>query len=169
MEKIYHYGSPVLREKAGPVTEFDQTLRDLAFRMEDTLYEGNGVGLAAPQVGVSLRFVLVDLSFGDEVDRILFMANPEILESEGECVLEEGCLSVPGVFQDVPRAERIRVRYQDLKGNVIETGAEGYLARIMQHEIDHTDGILFIDRIDPEKKLLISDALREIAEKEGGE
>ncbi len=166
MEKIFHYGSPVLREKAEPVTDFGQELRDLAFRMEDTLYEGNGVGLAAPQVGVSKRFVLVDLSFGDEVDRILFMANPEILESEGECVLEEGCLSVPGVYEDVPRAERIRVKFQDLEGNMLESDAEGYLARIMQHEIDHLNGILFIDRIDPEKKLQISDALREIAEKE---
>ena len=167
IEKIYRYGSPLLRAKTEPVTVFDDELRDFVERMADAMYAGNGIGLAAPQVGVPRKIVIVDLSFGDEVDKILAMVNPEILESEGECTMEEGCLSVPGVFEDVVRPERVRVRYLDLNGEPVETDADGFLARVMQHEIDHLEGVLFVDRIGAAKRALLAKTLREIAEKSG--
>jgi peptide deformylase len=167
--KLYRYGSPVLKKRAEAVTEFDDELRDFVSRMANTLYEENGVGLAAPQVGVSRRIVVIDLSFGEEVDRILPMINPEILSSEGECTLEEGCLSIPGIYEDVVRAERIYVRYSDPEGRPREMDAEGYLARVIQHESDHLDGILFVDRLGAVKRTFLAKALREIADAENGE
>jgi peptide deformylase len=169
IEKIYRYGSPVLRQKAEPVTSFDGELRAFVERMAETLYAENGLGLAAPQVGVPRRLAVVDLSFGEEVDSILSMVNPEILESEGECTMEEGCLSIPGVFEEVVRPKRIRVRYLDLNGEAVETDADGFLARVMQHEIDHLEGVLFVDRIGAAKRALLAKTLREIAEKSSEE
>lgn len=168
-EKVYKYGSPMLRQKAEPVTLFDSELRAFVERMAETLYAENGLGLAAPQVGVPRRIAVVDLSFGEEVDSILSMVNPEILESEGECTMEEGCLSIPGVFEEVVRPERIRVRYLDLNGEAVETDADGFLARVMQHEIDHLEGVLFVDRIGAAKRALLAKTLREIAEESSEE
>jgi peptide deformylase len=165
--KIRRYGNSSLRGKTEPVTVFDGGLRDFVESMADAMYAGNGVGLAAPQVGVPKKIVVIDLSFGEEVDRILAMVNPEILESEGECTLEEGCLSLPGIYEDVVRPERIRIRYQDLEGKLIETDVDGYLARVMQHEVDHLEGVLFIDRIGAAKRALLAKTLRELAEKNG--
>jgi len=167
VEKIYKYGSPVLRQKTEPVTEFGDDLHDFADQMAEIMYEGNGVGLAAPQVGVSKRVVVIDLSFGDDVDQILAMANPVLLETEGECRMEEGCLSIPGVFEQVLRPERVRVRYQDMDGNTREVDADGFLARVMQHEMDHLEGVLFVDRIGAAKRLLLTKTLREMAEESG--
>jgi peptide deformylase len=167
--KMYHYGSPVLKKRAETVTEFDDELRDFVNRMAETLYEENGVGLAAPQVGISRRIVVIDLSFGEEVDRILPMINPEILSAEGECTLEEGCLSIPGIYEDVVRPERVRVRYCDPQGRTVEMDADGFLARVIQHEADHLDGILFVDRLGAVKRTFLARTLREIAESENGE
>lgn len=165
--KMCHYGNPVLRRKTEPVTEFNGELRDFIDRMADMLYEQNGVGLAAPQVGVSQKIVIIDLSFGEEVDRILPLINPEILSGEGECSIEEGCLSVPKIFEQVTRPERILFKYQDLGGKRIEADADGYLARVVQHELDHLEGILFVDRLSTVKKTFLARALRDIAEAEG--
>ncbi len=167
--KIYRYGSPVLRRKAEPVTLFDDDLRTFVEHMAETMYTGNGIGLAAPQVGMLKRIAVIDLSFGEEVDKILAMVNPEILETEGECTMEEGCLSIPGVFEDVVRPERVRVRYRDLNGKPVETDADGMVARVVQHEIDHLEGVLFVDRIGAAKRVLLAKTLKEIAEKSGEE
>jgi peptide deformylase len=167
--RICRYGNPSLRKKTDPVVEFNPELREFALRMADVMYAENGIGLAAPQVGVPQKVIVIDLSFGEEVDNVLAMVNPEILEIEGECSLEEGCLSVPGVYEQVVRPERIRVRYCDLDGSIVETDANGYLARVMQHEIDHLEGILFVDRIGAAKKALLAKTLREIAEENGEE
>ena len=164
--KMQYYGSPVLRRKAEPVTDFDDALLEFIESMIDTLYEQNGVGLAAPQVGVSKRVVIIDTSFGEKEDEIIALVNPEILTVEGECTIEEGCLSVPKVFEQVTRPERIRVRYQDAHGNVQEDDADGMMARVIQHETDHLEGILFVDRLGAVKKAFLSRTLHEIAERE---
>ena len=161
-----YYGNPVLRRKAEPVEVFDDALLNFIEGMIDTLYEKNGVGLAAPQVGESRRVVIIDTSFGEKENEIIALVNPEILSSEGECTLEEGCLSIPKVWEEVTRAERIRVRYQDAEGRIHEDDAEGMMARVIQHEVDHLDGILFVDRLGAVKKTFLSRALREIAERE---
>ncbi len=167
--KMHRYGSSVLKKRADQVTEFDSELCYFIDRMIDTLYEENGIGLAAPQVGVSRRIVVIDLSFGEAVDNILPMINPEIISAEGECSMEEGCLSLPGIYEDVVRPERVQVRYQDPAGKEIEIKADGLMARVIQHEADHLDGILFVDRIGSVKRTLLARALRELAEAENGE
>ncbi len=167
--KMKYYGNPVLRRKAETVTVFDDSLLDFIESMIDTLYEQNGVGLAAPQVGVSKRVVVIDTSCGEKEDEVIALINPEILSGEGECTLEEGCLSIPKVWEEVTRPERIRVRYQDPEGTVHEEDAEGMLARVIQHETDHLEGILFVDRLGTVKKAFLARALRDIAEREGAE
>ena len=167
VEKVRIYGDPVLRKRAEEIITFDNSLRELADRMVEILYrEKNGVGLAGLQVGVSRRISVIDLSFGEEVDNILTLINPEILETGGEDIMEEGCLSVPGIYEDVVRAAKILARYQDLDGKEHEIEAEGFLARVIQHETDHLDGILFVDRLSPLKRRLLSKKLRTLA-KEG--
>lgn len=161
-----YYGNPVLRHKTEPVTVFDKELADFVEDMIDTLYGQNGVGLAAPQVGVSKRVVIIDASFGEEENKIMALVNPEILSAEGECTIEEGCLSIPKIWEDVTRPERVHVRFQDTEGNVHEIDADGMLARVIQHEFDHLEGILFVDRLGSVKKAFLSRALREIAERE---
>jgi peptide deformylase len=163
------YGNPVLRRQAEPVTVFDDALADFIEHMMDTLYEQNGVGLAAPQVGVSQRVVIIDTSFGEEENEYMAMVNPEILSAEGECTMEEGCLSIPRVWEEVTRPERIRVRFQDEEGTVHELEADGMLARVIQHEADHLDGVLFVDRLGAVKKTFLARALRDIAERENAE
>jgi len=167
--KLYHYGSEVLKKQSEEVTEFDTGLGSFIDRMIQTLYEENGIGLAAPQVGLSRRIVVIDLSFGEEVERVLPMINPEILSVGGECTMEEGCLSIPGVYENVVRPEQVRVRYRDPEGRALELEADGLLARVIQHEMDHLDGILFVDRLGSIKRTFLAKTLREIAEQENGE
>ena len=165
--KVRRFGDPILRKKTEAVTVFDSELKGFVDHMIDTLYEENGLGLAAPQVGDLRKIVIIDLSFGEEVENTLALVNPEILSKEGECIMEEGCLSIPGIFENVMRPEKIRIQYRDLDGVVREIDAEGLLARIIQHEVDHLEGILFVDRISTVKKMLLAKALREIAEENG--
>ncbi len=142
------YGDPVLRRKAAPVTMFDDALARLATDMAETMYHAPGIGLAAPQVGVSLRFIVVDISHGDFKDRLYVMANPEVIETATETDrCEEGCLSVPDFTESVVRPRWARIRGQDLQGNTYEVDAQDLLARCFLHEIDHLDGVLFVDRI----------------------
>ena len=162
--RIHTYGDPVLREKTEPVTEFNDDLRSFVQDMIEAMYEDNGIGLAAPQVGIPRKIVVIDRSLGERVDDVLPLINPEIVETEGECVLEDGCLSVPGVWEEISRPERIVVRFQDIEGAVHETDADGMLARVVQHEADHLDGILFVDRLSPVKRTLIAKTLKSLKE-----
>ena len=150
--QIRHYPDPVLKVPAVPVEIFDDSLRQLAADMAETMYAAPGVGLAAPQVGVSRRLLVIDCSARDEGPGLLSVVNPEILESDGELFEEEGCLSVPGYYANVARNERVKVRFQDLQGESRTLEAEGLWAVAFQHEIDHLDGILFVDRLSPLKK-----------------
>lgn len=146
---------PVLREVAKPVKEVTPNIRKLLRDMAETMYDAGGVGLAAPQVGISKRVIVVDPR--DEETGLIGMVNPEIVEAEGEQLGPEGCLSIPGLNGEVKRHMRIKVKGLDENGEPLVIDAEGYLARIFQHEIDHLDGILFTDiaetvyRIPPEE------------------
>lgn len=144
---IRFYPDPVLRVKCPPVERFDEELRSLAADMVETMHAAPGVGLAAPQVGVELRLAVIDLSVGKDPEQVLVLVNPEVLAEEGEATETEGCLSIPDLTEKVDRAYRIRVRAQDLAGNELEVEAEDWEARAILHEIDHLDGVLFVDRL----------------------
>jgi peptide deformylase len=162
---IYHvvkYGDPVLERKTDPVTEFNAELAQLANDMFETMYAARGVGLAAPQVGLSRRLTVIDCSAGEDPAQRLVLVNPEILEKDGVQVGEEGCLSIPGFREDVTRARRARVRAQNLHGETFELEGEDMLARALQHEIDHLDGILFLQHLSPLKRDLIRRKIRKL-------
>ena len=142
--KIVYYPDKVLTRKAVPVTDFGPELEAFAQDMLETMEESEGVGLAAPQVGVSRRLLVLC----EPECEPMCLVNPEILESEGREYGEEGCLSLPQMYARVPRATRIRVRAQDVHGELIEFEANDFLARIVQHECDHLEGIVFPDRLD---------------------
>jgi peptide deformylase len=152
LRRILHYPEPLLKEKSLPVTEFDDELKQLAADMVETMYDAPGVGLAAPQVGELKRLIILDCSAKDEPDDLIVAVNPEIVAGEGESLEEEGCLSVPGYWASVKRYGKATMRYQDVEGNTHEREAEGLLAVGMQHEIDHLEGILFVDRLSPLKR-----------------
>ena len=152
--RIHHYPEPVLKQKAEPVIVFDAELRRLAHDMLETMYAAPGVGLAAPQVGISRRLIVLDCSAKDAAQSPLVAINPEIVAGEGECCEEEGCLSVPEYYAKVVRKEKVRVRFQDLDGTTREIEADGLWAICLQHEIDHLDGLLFVDRLSPLKRSL---------------
>lgn len=135
---------PILREKSKLVTKFTPHLHKLLDDMADTMYDAHGVGLAAPQVGILKRVIVVDTQEEDGPG-LIEMVNPEIVEKEGTQLGPEGCLSIPGVNGDVKRFDKVKVRGQDRNGNPIEIEAEGFLARAFQHEVDHLNGILFTD------------------------
>lgn len=160
--RIRKYGDPVLETKADPVTEFDGELRQLAADMFETMYANKGVGLAAPQVGVSRRLAVIDPSAGEDEAARIVLVNPEILVKEGTQIGEEGCLSIPGFREDVKRAWRVRVRAQDLEGKFFEIEGEELLARAIQHEIDHLDGILFLQHLSLLKRDLIKRKIRKL-------
>lgn len=160
--RIRKYGDPVLETKADPVTEFDGELRQLAADMFETMYANKGVGLAAPQVGVSRRLAVIDPGAGEDEAARIVLVNPEILVKEGTQIGEEGCLSIPGFREDVKRAWRVRVRAQDLEGKFFEIEGEELLARAIQHEIDHLDGILFLQHLSLLKRDLIKRKIRKL-------
>lgn len=146
---IVQHPNTVLRQVCGPVTSFDDGLRKLAADMLDTMYDAPGRGLAAPQVGVPLRLFVMDVAWKTGAPEPMVMVNPDVLEASAETVLiEEGCLSIPGIPCPVVRPSTIRLRWHDLDGKVTEATLEGALARCAQHELDHLDGILCIDRIE---------------------
>ena len=145
--RLKYYPEQVLLQKAKKVTTFDSSVRKLANDMLETMYDENGVGLAAPQVGVSKRIMVIDVSGEDDPNEPIGFINPQIIEKEGSLVGLEGCLSFPGVFFEVRRANRITVKYQNLSGKDVKMQAEGdLLCRAIQHEIDHLDGELFINK-----------------------
>lgn len=152
--KILTYPNPILRKKTMPVTEFGEELRSLVQSMADTMYDAPGVGLAAPQVGISIRLVVIDTSARDEENDLIVLANPEIIEAEGSVVDEEGCLSLPELNAKVKRAAHIKVKAQDIDGKDLEFEAEDWFARVVQHELDHLEGTLFLDKISVLKRAM---------------
>jgi peptide deformylase len=165
--KLRYYGDPILRRRVADVRDFDKALHDLADEMLETMEREEGVGLAGPQVGLDMR-LLVALAMrepGDEDAPAVVMVNPEILErSQESWVYEECCLSIPGIRGDVTRPLKIRLRYHDLDGTEHVVEVEGMFARVLQHEIDHLDGKLFIDYLSTAEKTLLKPKLRKIAE-----
>ena len=151
---IVEYPDPVLSRPGEPVTEFDAELRKLADDMFETMYASQGIGLAAPQVNVSKRLLVIDLSSGKDPKDKLILINPEIISSEGKQYEEEGCLSFPEIREKVSRAAKVSVRARDEKGKWFEMDATELLARCFQHEIDHVDGMLFIFRMSGLKREL---------------
>lgn len=161
--KIVRFGEPVLREKAKPVTVFHHKLHELVDSLTDTLFRSeDGAAIAAPQIGVSKRIVVIDYE-----DEYIELINPEILSSDGEQTGYEGCLSFPGFIGNVTRSDTVKVKYQDRDGKEITIERSGNMARCLQHEIDHLDGILFIDKVsdkylvhqDTKEKVLLQDVL----------
>jgi len=156
---LRYYGDPALRRKAAPVTAFDATLAALVADLFDVMYREKGVGLASPQVGESARVFVVDVDDEEVRTRRVFV-NPVITRREGTISAEEGCLSIPGYREDVKRWATIEVEAQDESGRPFTLTAEGLLSRAIQHELDHLDGILFIDRLSPIKRKLVEARLK---------
>ncbi len=162
---IYTYPDPVLRRRAQPVTIFDDDLIALVDDMIETMYEAPGVGLAAPQVGISLRVCVIDTSVGEEEDALRILINPEIIEHDGRILSEEGCLSVPEFVAEIPRYEWVKVRFQGIDGTTDEVEGTELLGRALQHEIDHLNGVLFVDHLGMVKKERFKRAYRKTLEK----
>jgi len=162
LHKIVKYGAPVLEKKASQVTQFDAELKKLAEDMFESMYVANGVGLAAPQIGVSLHLAVIDVTVGKNPEAKIILANPEIIHTEGEQREEEGCLSVPGFRGNVIRPRYVTVRAQDVTGKVFELRGEGLLARAMCHETDHLHGMLFIQHLGVLKRDLIKRKIRKL-------
>ncbi|MEC7522565.1 MAG: peptide deformylase [Myxococcota bacterium] len=157
---ILHYPDKRLREPGQPVTEFGPELETLVEDMAETMYAAPGVGLAATQIGEPVRVFIIDIATGDdEPSDLKVFVNPEILERDGAQQWEEGCLSFPGVHEEIERAERVKVRAQNEKGETFELEADGLLAVAIQHENDHLDGKLMIDRLGLIKKRLVHRAM----------
>jgi peptide deformylase len=155
IRKIFEYPAPVLRQGTWAVTSFDESLQALVEDMAETMYAAPGIGLAAPQIGESLKLIVVDTSKDKEGPKeYMAMVNPEIVDREGSQFDEEGCLSVPDLVSKVKRARKITVTYQDLAGNEQQMITEDRFAVVLQHEIDHINGILFIDHLSALKRAL---------------
>lgn len=158
--RVRKYGDPALRRRASEVGEITPEIRKLVDDMVETMYDEVGIGLAAPQVGVSLRLIVI----ADDASRqVRALVNPVIVDLDGERTAEEGCLSIPGIFAPVSRAVRVRVEARDLDGAPVMLEGRELLARVFQHEIDHLDGVLFIDRLDP----MTRDRIKRKIKKEG--
>lgn len=162
IREIVKYPDPILQKPTEPVTEFDDELRSFVDDMFESMYAAQGIGLAAPQVGVSKRLTVIDLSFKKNPEDKIVLINPEIIHKEGKQNEEEGCLSLPEIREKVSRAEKVRVRAQDVEGKWFELDAEELLARAFQHEIDHLDGVLFIFRVSALKRDLLLRKIRKM-------
>src|SRR5205823_2438115 len=163
VRKILKYGEPMLERRADPVTDFDTPeLRELIGDMWETMYAAKGVGLAAPQIGSSTRISVIDVSVGEDETKKIVIINPEILSSEGTQTGEEGCLSIPGFREPVTRANQVIVRAQNEKGEAVELSGEELLARAFQHEIDHLNGVLFINHLSALKRDIIRRKIKKL-------
>ncbi len=159
--RILKYGNPVLREKAEEIKKFDSSLKILAEEMVKVMENNNGIGLAANQIGKPIRLFVAKLN-----EKIYAVVNPKMLPVSGRVIAEEGCLSIPEVWLDIERYERIKLVGQDVSGKSLELELEGLDARVVQHEIDHLNGVLIVDRISVEKRKEIDSKLKTIAEEE---
>lgn len=155
IHEVVKWPEPVLAKRGEEVTVFDAKLKTLVEEMFESMYAAQGIGLAAPQINISQRITVIDCSFKKNPDDKVVLINPEIIDRRGKQVEEEGCLSLPEIREKVSRAGWVKVRAQDVNGNPIEVEGEELLARAMQHEIDHLDGILFIDRLSRLKRDLV--------------
>jgi peptide deformylase len=163
VRKLLKYGEPMLEQSAGKVTNFDSPeLRELIQDMWETMYAAKGVGLAAPQIGLSQRISVIDISVGEDESKKLVIINPEIISREGKQTGEEGCLSLPGFREPVTRANKVTVRAQNEKGETIELTGEDLLARAFEHEIDHLNGVLFINHLSTLKRDIIRRKIRKL-------
>lgn len=162
MLAICKYGEEVLKTRAKEVISIDEKIAGLVKEMQATMYGAQGIGLAAPQIGRSIQLAIVDTTLGQSQEEFMVLINPEIISREGGETLEEGCLSIPGVSAPVERSTRILVRAYDLHGNEIRQEYQGYLARVIQHEIDHLQGTLIIDRVSSLKKQLMKKEIRRL-------
>lgn len=174
---IYLYGTEVLRKKAKAIPRLDHSIIKLMYDLAETMHKANGIGLAATQVGELRRMLVVDLAAiergvteegegkepppGTEA-KVLVMINPEIVEAEGSASMEEGCLSIPDLRAEVDRPEKISVQYRDANFDEVKLTAEGILARVIQHEADHLDGIMFVDRVGKTRRVLLKSDLKKI-------
>ena len=160
---IVKYGHPALRMKARQIEKIDDSIRELAEDMIETMEAAEGIGLAAPQIAESITLLVINFNLIEEDASSKAYINPVILAEEGNLNMEEGCLSIPDIREDVVRPEKIKIKYQDLNGVRHEEECNGMLARVLQHEIDHLHGVLFIDRIGQIKRKLLSKKLKTIA------
>ena len=161
--KVVKYGEPILERKAEPIVEFDTPeLHKLVEDMFETMYSARGIGLAAPQVAIGKRLTVIDVTAGEEGGEKIVLINPEIISKEGAQIGEEGCLSIPGFREDVKRAKQVRARAQNVKGEFFEIESEDMLARAIQHESDHLNGVLFLSYLSPLKRDLIRRKIKKL-------
>jgi len=159
--KVVHYGDPILRKKCNSVKDFSK-LESLLNDMFDTMYEENGIGLAANQVGFDMNLFIIDISGIEEDEKTRIFINGEIINSEGESWFEEGCLSIPDIRLNVKRPYIIKFKYQDEKGQEHEEDFDGLLARAIQHEVDHLNGVFIVDRVSKSEKMSVAKELKDI-------
>ncbi len=160
---ILKYGEPILEQPADPVTQFDTPdLRQTIDDMWETMYAAKGVGLAAPQIGVKQRISVIDTSVGEDETKKIVIINPEITFREGKQTGEEGCLSIPGFREPVTRASKVKVRARNVKGETIELDGEELVARALEHEIDHLNGILFLNHLSALKRDIIRRKIKKL-------
>ncbi len=160
---ILKYGATELKSPSRPVDFFNGELDKIARNMIETMYSAPGIGLAAPQVGLNIQFATIDLSVGEDEKQLIVICNPRIVSTEGEQKSEEGCLSIPDFSDTVVRPRKMVVRGENIHGEPLEIDAEGLLARCFSHEIDHLNGILFIDHLSVLKRNLIRNKIRKLA------
>ena len=159
--EVVHYGDPILRKKCNSVKDFSK-LESLLNNMFDTMYEENGIGLAANQVGFDMNLFIIDISGIEEDEKTRVFINGEIINSEGESWFEEGCLSIPDIRLNVKRPDIIKFKYQDEKGQEHEEDFDGLLARAIQHEVDHLNGVFIVDRVSKSEKMSVAKELKDI-------
>lgn len=155
VREVLVYPDPVLKQKSKPVAKVDDAIRALVQDMTETMYAEEGVGLAAPQIGVHKRIIVIDASPRQEGEKLRVFINPELVEADGRTKYTEGCLSIPGEAEEIERFQKVSVRALDLRGEPFELEAEGLLSIALQHEMDHLDGVLFVDRLSSLKRGLI--------------
>ena len=160
--EVVKYPDPVLMREAAPVTVFDQALADLVEDMFESMYAAQGIGLAAPQIGIAKQITTIDTSFRKDPEARIVLINPVIIERHGDQYEEEGCLSLPEIREKVKRAATVKVKAQDARGKWVEVEGDELLARAFQHEIDHLHGILFIDHLSRLKKDFVQRRIRKL-------
>jgi len=159
---IVKYGDPVLEKRAEPVTVFDDELKKLVDDMFESMYAAHGVGLAAPQIGISRRLAVIDVTFKEDPDAKLVLANPEIIHTEGRHSQKEGCLSIPDFRENVSRPRKVTIRAQDVNGKFYEKTGEELLARAFLHETDHLNGKLYMSHLSALKRDLMKRKIRKL-------
>ena len=155
MYQVKYIGDPVLREISQNIEIFDNKFQKFIEEMTEIMYREDGIGLAAPQIGVTQNVVIIDISELEENESLHIFVNPVILNSSGESVVEEGCLSIPGVREEVTRPDMVTLNYQDETGANFQHEFDGWLARVLQHEVDHLKGVLFVDHLSPLKRQVL--------------